>query len=186
MTSQPVHHQLDIGLNTVPPVMKRGEHVLLFLIDENGQFVLARKDIYPEGIYRMLGGGIDQGETPLQAAQRELAEETGIQLPAEQFKMLLTASANLNSPEGQFSFTTHVFAAHVSSAELKPGSDIQGVVHLDTAQYRQLVERYRQLPQETDPNSGFSWVDYGKLYGLLHDSAWQAYLSSQPAAELTE
>ncbi|HEY8313658.1 MAG TPA: NUDIX hydrolase [Candidatus Baltobacteraceae bacterium] len=54
-------------------------YVIIFAIDGAGRVVLVRQ--YKHGIGKVLvelpAGAIDDGETPLQTAERELAEETG-------------------------------------------------------------------------------------------------------------
>ncbi len=61
-------------------VIRRHQHgAAVFAFNQAGQVLLEQEYRYPvdEIIWQMPGGLIDPGETPLQAAQRELAEETG-------------------------------------------------------------------------------------------------------------
>lgn len=72
----------------VRPDGKKGIHVFIDLkkgaavlpIDEQGYVYLTKEFHYGIGEYTLevMGGGIEDGETPLAAAQRELKEELGI------------------------------------------------------------------------------------------------------------
>jgi 8-oxo-dGTP diphosphatase len=44
-------------------------------IDENGRFLLSRED---NGMWDMLGGGLDHEEDPIEGLRREVLEETGL------------------------------------------------------------------------------------------------------------
>jgi len=57
---------------------RRGE-VLFALVRDDGSVWLQRKVSYPEGVFRLPGGGIDKGESPAEAVLREMAEETGLE-----------------------------------------------------------------------------------------------------------
>lgn len=48
------------------------------IYNENGQILLWQRLAYPEGIWQLQQGGIDQGELPEEAKWRELLEETGL------------------------------------------------------------------------------------------------------------
>ncbi|MFH0882109.1 MAG: NUDIX domain-containing protein [bacterium] len=63
-----------------PPLNRKGRHgeVLFALVSNNGAIWLQRKNTYPEGIFRLPGGGIDGDESSADAVRRELAEETGL------------------------------------------------------------------------------------------------------------
>lgn len=59
----------------------RDRTVLVLCRDREGNFLLGAKPTYfPEGIVRMLGGGVDDDETVADAAKREVREEMGIEL----------------------------------------------------------------------------------------------------------
>lgn len=47
------------------------------VIDETGRFLLARKE---NGVWELLGGGLDHGEDPLAGLRREIREETGLEI----------------------------------------------------------------------------------------------------------
>lgn len=47
------------------------------VIDEAGSILLARED---NGMWEMLGGGLDHGEDPMAALAREILEETGLKV----------------------------------------------------------------------------------------------------------
>jgi ADP-ribose pyrophosphatase len=63
------YHYLDFGLGTISAVVE----------NEAGQILMTYISRYPTGTisWELPAGGIDQGESPIQAAQREVREETG-------------------------------------------------------------------------------------------------------------
>ena len=66
---------------------KYRKNVGICLLDESGRVFLGNRIGY-ENAYQMPQGGVDDGEKPLNAALRELFEETGI--PAHDIKRLAT------------------------------------------------------------------------------------------------
>ena len=60
--------------------------VALFVRDRRGRLLVATRGKEPaKGTLDLPGGFVDKGETGEEAAQRELYEESGLQLPTEQF-----------------------------------------------------------------------------------------------------
>jgi ADP-ribose pyrophosphatase YjhB (NUDIX family) len=57
--------------------------VLAFLCIDNTNVLLARRctQAFGSGLYSMVGGKVEQGETALKAIQREVFEETGLEIP---------------------------------------------------------------------------------------------------------
>ncbi|HVX48481.1 MAG TPA: NUDIX hydrolase [Candidatus Saccharimonadales bacterium] len=46
-------------------------------IDETGRFLLAKEE---NGMWELLGGGLDHGEDPVECLKREIKEETGLEV----------------------------------------------------------------------------------------------------------
>ena len=165
-------YPLTLRITTVPPVAQRGNHVLILLEDGDHKFVLGSKKMYPPGIYRMVGGGVDGTETPLAAAQRELREELHISLAPEKLKQLATVRASItDQTEQSWIFTTYLFYARLRDELLMPSDDLDGVMHLSVAAYQNLLERFELLPTEIDPILHFAWHDYGQIYKPIHEIA---------------
>lgn len=164
-----LHFVMDI----VPPVAKRGRHALILLENDHEHYLLGSKDIYPENIYRMIGGGIEEGEEALPAAARELFEETGLELSPDQLKHLSTVTAEMDetSTGKHITFVTYLYYVNVGDQKLTPSDDIQGLQEVTRGDIQQLITRYQQLPKETKETEGFSWYDYGQLYGAIHQIA---------------
>lgn len=168
-----MEHTLQLSMNIVPPVAKRGRHALILLENDHQNYLLGAKDIYPKDIYRMIGGGIEEGEEALPAAARELQEETGLELPPEQLKHLSTVTAEIDeqSTGKHFTFVTDVYLVNVGNQKLTPSDDIQDLQEMTRGDIQQLITRYQQLPKELDPEKGLAWYDYGQLYGAIHQIA---------------
>ena len=175
-----------------PHVFKRGQHALIALV-QNNQLILGSKDLYPEGIHRLVGGGIDPDEDPRNGAQRELEEELGITLEPEDFEPIAQVSAHITeksqNKHGQFSdinsyqFTTYIFFAQ-SDQPLHPDDDLDGIVLFNQVQLKQLIDNFNQLPDDlitivqghqtvpatnrTPVDQAFRWSDYGQVYAQIH------------------
>src|SRR5438093_1484464 len=72
----------------------------------SGKLLLAIKDFYPRGAFRLPTGGIHHGEPILDAVRREAIEETGLTLEVARF---LAALNYRNGPTGPPAFHTFAF-----------------------------------------------------------------------------
>ncbi len=68
--------EMEIPITNMVRENKQTGHVMIAIADHDGRIIVHGKaSLYPPGITRFVGGGVDEGETPEQAASRELAEE---------------------------------------------------------------------------------------------------------------
>lgn len=121
------HVQLPAGLVLDDYfVSVRADVVLVFAVTENQRVVLVRQ--YKHGIGEVLielpGGVIDEGEnTPLEAARRELLEETGY--ASDEVEQLLAVSDNPTKDTNRIHFFLARNARRVSAQNLDETENIE-------------------------------------------------------------
>jgi len=95
------------------------------LTDSNQRILLVRRGVEPGiGEWCLPGGFIEMGETPSQAAVRELKEEIGVEIESPQ---LLGVSSHLNGYYGDVLIIG--FSADINLAvKLFPGDDVSEAV----------------------------------------------------------
>lgn len=171
-------YQLSFSFTHVPPVMKRGYHALISVRDKQGNFILGAKDIYPQGIYRLVGGGLKPGEDPQKGACRELNEEFKTHLNPSDLHPLAAITVKLDeqSTQRQYAFVTTVYQTTCQVSDLHPSDDLDGMKVLSREQMNALVDRYYDLSDELialtehgEDSQAFRWRDYGRLYGRIHE-----------------
>lgn len=60
--------------------LKLRQKVRAVVVSDSGEFLLVRPHGYREGEWTLAGGGVEHGETAVQAMRREIAEELGMSL----------------------------------------------------------------------------------------------------------
>ncbi len=175
-----MNHSFSFSFSHVPAVMKRGRHALIAVKTETGNYILGAKDIYPQGVYRLIGGGLEKDEDPAVGATRELKEELGISYTPDQLQPLATVTAEIDetSTGKHYTFVTYLFETTVERKLVKPADDLDGIKEFSLEQMQTLIHRYSDLsdeliqfqkPGDTRPLEPFRWRDYGKLYGKIHE-----------------
>jgi len=169
----------------VPPIMTRGRHALFTAIRDDKKVLLGAKQIYPKGIVRFPGGGIEEHETPFQGAVREIQEELGIQVNNEELHELARFSAEVSDNKDTYHFSTHLFTFLLENHQIKADDDLDGVVFYSLDELDDLAKRYEKLSDElifvetkAKVQGPFRWSDYGKLYGKIHEIAAKLLKSS--------
>ena len=81
-----------------------------------GQLLLVR-GFYGSGDWQLPGGGVHAGESPVQAAQRELQEETNLTVPLDALQLL---AGNITVHERGLRYRCSVFAVQL---------DVTGALH---------------------------------------------------------
>lgn len=129
----------DGRINPEYYVLEYPDWINILAITEDGKFVFERQ--YRHGLgktcYEIPAGVIEKGETPLEAAKRELQEETGY--GEGEWSPLMTISGNPSTTSN----LTHCFLARgvkkISGQHLDATEDIT-VCLLDESQVKDLLE----------------------------------------------
>lgn len=158
----------------------RAETVLIICHTANNTILLGDKvGFYPEGISRLLGGGVEKSDTSLvDAAQSELEEETCYRPSKKSLKHVaqFVISAR-DSQKKRYSHTAHVFYCKIPPEVTVQASD--DVTHISEAtvdQLKTLAQKYSTLSKEAIASDGslqYSWYDFGQVYAPIHSFAAQ-------------
>jgi len=163
--------EIKTSLEPFANLRYRKSTVLIMCQDEFGRFLLGAKPyLYPEGIARMLGGGVDKNEDIKIAAQREIKEELNYSISLDKIKPLCDVITYAQSPTNKYEMISHVFYIHVDSKKVSPGDDIKNILYLNEKEYVEMANKLLSLPQDliyNDKEGHFSWGDFGKVYGFI-------------------
>lgn len=112
---------------------RRGE-VVMVVPNEKGQIWLHTKDFYPEGVYRLMTGGLETGETPYIALLREVEEETGFKVKIDRCLAVITHT--ISNKEQALPFASYVFLT------------TPGVGHPQLTDQGEAISDFRAVPVE--------------------------------------
>jgi 8-oxo-dGTP diphosphatase len=97
--------------------------VSALVLDDEGRVLLARRAHDPDaGLWDVLGGFLDEGEHPLDGLQRELREETGLEVEPGPF--LGVYLDHYGEGPGAESVLNLVYEARIRSGEPSPADDV--------------------------------------------------------------
>ncbi|HKC04598.1 MAG TPA: NUDIX hydrolase [Patescibacteria group bacterium] len=176
-------YKYDINLVTEPfeNLRYRDRTVLILCRDAQGKFILgAKHGYYPQGIVRMLGGGVDNGENVVDAAIRETEEEIGIK--ADPSELTELAEIEVTGTYKNKTYKTKMFVYFLNSDkdDYLAGDDVSEVVRYAEQEYRNLIKRFFELKPDDIYKSStkeFSWGDFGKVYGFVHQVTLEELLA---------
>ncbi|KRV48706.1 NUDIX hydrolase [Wenjunlia vitaminophila] len=95
--------------------------VTALVFDDRGRLLLNRRS--DTGNWAVLGGIVEPGEQPADAAAREVLEETGVRVAVERLVAVLT-SEEVNYPNGDLAqFLSVVFRCRAVSGEARVADD---------------------------------------------------------------
>jgi 8-oxo-dGTP pyrophosphatase MutT (NUDIX family) len=139
---------------------RRGE-IVLAIENNKGEILLHTKSFYPDGVFRMMTGGIHYDESVLHGLQREAMEETGAVLPSiTPVAVLFYTFMHENQ---RVPFISYLFHTRISELEPKPQDteeNISAFRWVDMNGLQSTIDQLLNLAQE--------WEDWGRMRSLCH------------------
>lgn len=96
------------------------EYVLCFLYDKMSKYVALvhkNKPAWQAGKINGIGGKVEPGEPPVTACYREFLEETGVEIPADDWRQFLTLSGKGFAVYAYVAFSDRVFYCKTIESE---------------------------------------------------------------------
>ncbi len=144
---------------------RRGEVVMVVPNDE-GQIWLHTKSFYPEGVFRLMTGGVEAGEKPHTAMLREVEEETGFETKIDRCLAVVTYDFTYNRTT--LPFVSYIFLTKPVGGFPQPTDPKEKITGFKAIPVEDLPDTARQLRELED-----IFADWGFFRAIAHDLAWQ-------------
>lgn len=158
----------------------RDRTTLILCRDGGGKYVLGTEHgFYPGGIARMIGGGIDKEEKPVEGAIREVKEEIGIDVTPEELIELAQFDITGSFKNKKYKHVIFVYFLNSDKDDYVAGDDVSEIIRYTEEEYKELIKRFFALKPNhiyVKDNYTFSWRDYGNVYGFVHQVTLEEYL----------
>lgn len=144
---------------------RRGE-VVMVVPNEQGQIWLHTKDFYPQGVYRLMTGGLEMDERPEEAMVREVEEETGFKTKIDRCLAVITYT--VSSETDTVPFVSYTFLSRPTRGQ--PQLTDSG----------EAITAFRAVPVEALPDVAAElralkgeFEDWGVFRAIAHEVAWR-------------
>jgi ADP-ribose pyrophosphatase YjhB (NUDIX family) len=154
----------------------RRREVCMVVRRPNGKLLTFTKTFYPQGVYRLLTGGVEPGEGVLEALQREVAEETGLEVAIRRFLALIAYRAE-DAEDARprmftFAFLLDELGGTLGAAD--PAERLAGYREIDIPDLLSIADQLEHLPDSYSVDFGESWREWGSFRAIVHRVVWQA------------
>ncbi len=142
----------------------RQAEVIFVLCSPRGEVLLVNKAVYPAGTYRLPTGGLQAGETPQEAAIREIYEETGYRVAEPRLLGVVDYTMHWTDQPGDAAFVSYVFTAEVDSAQAPSAvqmGEVDGYRWVPAQELDAVATHLRNLPQD--------WVYWGRFRAVSYE-----------------
>lgn len=143
---------------------QRRAEVVMVVPNLAGQIWLHTKSAYPENVYRLMTGGINEGEPPADALQRETEEETGFRVDIE--RCLGVIVTHFVAGNDSLDFASYLFLTTPGPGDpcpIDPDESISGFRAVPAAELAQVAQQLRHI---TGP-----FANWGKFRATAHTVA---------------
>ncbi len=151
---------------------RRGE-VVMVIPNEKGQIWLHTKASYPKDVYRLMTGGLEPGEVPYKALQREVEEETGFKVKIARCLAVITYT--FRDRGTSLPFASYVFLTTPARGipyPTDPGEAITGFQAVPAKKLFNVAWQLRSLKGQL--------ADWGIFRAAAHDITGACLTQKQP------
>lgn len=128
---------------------------------------MLRKDHYESSLYRIPTGGIHHEETPTQALERELFEETGAQNKF-QTDFLGTIVYQVSLPEGSVNFASYIFLIDFGDKMPVPTDPKEKITGFKLIQMTEIKEIADTWSNQGNLKKKPYWSEWCQFRSILH------------------
>ena len=153
-------------------VEQRFAEVCMVVRRPSGRLLVFRKPFYPAGIFRLLTGGVEAGESILGAVLRESYEETGLTVDVARFLAASTYSTDGRPQFASFAFLLDETAGTLGA--LDPDEQVESFREIEALHLPEIAHQLEQLDDEYNAELEAEIRQWGLLRALNHRLVWRA------------
>lgn len=151
-------------VNWIAQEQGRQAEVIFVLRNDADEVLLVNKTSYPTGTFRLPTGGLNTGETPQEAAIREIYEETGYRVAEPRLLGVVDYTMHWTDQPGDAAFVSYVFTAAVDRAQIPSAvhaGEVDDFRWVPAQDLEVVATHLRNLPPD--------WVYWGRFRAVSYE-----------------
>ncbi len=140
----------------------------------NGHLLTMTKTYYPRQAYRLLTGGINHGETVLDALLRETQEETGLEVIVRHFLVAVAYQLPGESTPAFYTFAFLLDEIGGTLGAIDDGEEVEDFREITLEELPALAQRLHITQADNSDMIAGNWGDWGHFRAVIHELVWKA------------
>lgn len=172
----PIVRTVALGTTVLWDRRDRRCEVCMVVRRPSGGLLTFTKAFYPSGLYRLLTGGVEPGESVLDALRREVAEETALDVAIRRFLALAAyrAEDRPGAPLRAFTFAFLLDELGGTLGASDAGEQLAAYGEVAPADLPLIADHLESLPDHYAAELDETWREWGCFRAVVHRVVYEA------------